>query len=193
MGWRYNLGGEAMEEGGVEPLHAYGFFSVSGRLEVHQVIVFEYLDYDRYYESIARDFEKLNRELTSAALNMQHYLDREEVVINGERVRPRVLGVNLGFRGDPEEPYLVFFIYFKGKPRKGLNYYENIYEGEVAEYPFEAYWFFPPGAKVEEVECSGTSEIVGENIVVIRVEEGERIAGYERIVFRLLGRTLPHA
>ncbi|MCC6049276.1 MAG: hypothetical protein LM580_01120 [Thermofilum sp.] len=182
-----------MGEGGVEPLHAYGFFSVSERLEVHQIVVFEYLDYDRYYESVAKDLEKLNRELTSAALNMQQYLDREEVVINGERVRPRVLGVNLGFRGDPEEPYLVFFIHFRGRPRRGLNYYENIYEEEVAEYPFEAYWFFPPGAKVEEVECSGAPEIVGENIVVIRVGEGERIAGYERITFRLPERAPPTA
>jgi hypothetical protein len=177
--------GEAMGEGGVEPLHAYGLFSVSERLEVHQVMIFEYLDYDRYYDSISKDLEKLNRELASAALNMQQYLDREEVVINGERVRPLVLGVNLGFRGDPEEPYLMFFVYFKGKPRRGLNYYENLYEEEVAEYPFEAYWFFPPNARVEEVECSGTSELVGENIVVIRVGEGERIAGYEKITFRL--------
>lgn len=169
----------------VEPVHAYGFFSVTSRLEVYQIVVFEYIDYDRYYASISSDVERVDRELEKLAINMQQYLDREEVVVNGERVRPRVVGVNLGFRGDPEEPYLVFFIFFKGRPRRGLNYYENVYEEEVAEYPFEAYWFFPPNAKVEEVECSGTSEIMGENIVVIRVEEGERIAGYEKITFRL--------
>ncbi|MEM4548253.1 MAG: hypothetical protein QXP94_06035, partial [Thermofilaceae archaeon] len=139
----------------VEPIHAYGFFSVSESLEVNQIVVYEYIDYNRYYASVAKDIDRLNVELERLAANMQRYLDREEVVINGDRLRPKVVGVNLGFRGDPEEPYLVFFIRFRGRPRKGLNYYENIYEEEVAEYPYEAYWFFPSNAKVEEVECAG--------------------------------------
>lgn len=169
----------------VEPIHAYGFFSVSESLEVSQIVIYEYIDYNRYYASIARDIDRLNVELERLAADMQHYLDREEVVINGDRLRPKVVGANLGFRGDPEEPYLAFFIRFRGRPRKGLNYYENIYEEEVAEYPYEAYWFFPPNAKVEEVECSGVSEVIGGQIVIMKVEEGERVTGYEKIVFRL--------
>ncbi|MEM0042883.1 MAG: hypothetical protein QXF46_02200 [Thermofilaceae archaeon] len=169
----------------VEPIHAYGFFSVSESLEVNQIVVYEYIDYNRYYASVAKDIDRLNVELERLAANMQRYLDREEVVINGDRLRPKVVGVNLGFRGDPEEPYLVFFIRFRGRPRKGLNYYENIYEEEVAEYPYEAYWFFPSNAKVEEVECAGVSEVIGGQIVIMKVEEGEKITGYEKIVFRL--------
>ena len=44
---------------------------------------------------------------------------------------------------------------------------------------------FPPGSRIEEVVASGSSEIIGDNIVVIRVEEGDNIMGYEKIVFRL--------
>lgn len=169
----------------VEPVHAYGFFSISENLEVSQITVYEYIDYNRYYASIARDLDRLSRELEALAANMQHYLDREEVVINGDRVRPRVIGASLGFRGDPEEPYLVFFARFKGRPQRGLNYYESLYDEEVAEYPYEAYWVFPFSARVEEVDCSGVVEIIGGRVVVVRVEEGERVAGYEKIVFRL--------
>ncbi|MCD6357273.1 MAG: hypothetical protein DRJ96_08455 [Thermoprotei archaeon] len=169
----------------VEPVHAYGFFSVSRDLEFNQIVVFEYIDVNRYYASLSESVEKLDAELSGLAANMQRFLDQEEVVINGERVRPRVVGVNLGFRGEPEEPYLIFFIYFRGKPRRGINYYENLYEAEISEYPYEVYWVFPPNSRVEEVECSGTSELIGDNIVIIRVKEGERIAGYEKIVFRL--------
>ncbi len=169
----------------VIPVHAYGFFTVSSNLEVNEIVVYEYADYSKYYASIVKDLDRLNEELGRLAANMQSFLDAEEVVINGERVRPRVVGTSLGFRGDPEEPYVAFFVHFRGRPRRGLNYYENIYEEEVAEYPYEAYWVFPPEAVVESVECSGSAEIIEGRIVAIRVEEGERVVGYEKIIFRL--------
>ena len=179
------LAGKRMSIDEVEPVHAYGLFTVSRRLEVSQIVVFEYIDVNRYYAALSENVERLDAELASLASNMQAYLDDEEVVINGDRVRPRVVGVSLGFRGEPEEPYLIFFIRFKGKPRRGVNYYENLYEAEISEYPYEVYWMFPPNSRVEEVECSGSSEVIGDNLVVIRVEEGEKITGYEKIVFRL--------
>ena len=157
----------------IEALYAYGFFVVTRDLKVHQTIVFEYLDLDRYYASLAENIEALDQELEALAASMQEFLDKEEVVINGERVRPRVTAVDLGFKGEPEEVYVIYFIEFRGKPRKGVNYYENLYEEEMAEYPFVAYWLFPPGAKIISVEASGTTELLGDNILVIRVEEGE--------------------
>jgi len=178
------MGDEAgLEE--VEPVHAYGFFNVNRELEFSQVIVFEYIDTGGYYASLSRRVDRLDEELESMAKSMQELLDEEEVVVNGERVRPRVLGATLGFRGEPEEPYILFFIHFKGSPAEGLNYYENVYEEETADYPYEVYWVFPPGSRVEEVTVSGSSEIIGDNILVIRVREGERVLGFERIAFRL--------
>lgn len=174
-----------MSRESVEPIHACGFFTVSEGLEFNQIVVFEYLDYNRYYAGVSRNIERLNKELSELAYNMQVHLDKEEVVVNGERVRPLVIGANLGFKGNPEEPYLVFFIHFRGKPRKGINYYENLYEAEISEYPYEAYWVLPPNSKVSEVECSGVSEIISDRIVIMRINEGERITGYEKITFHL--------
>uniref|UniRef100_A0A7C3WKQ3 Uncharacterized protein n=1 Tax=Thermofilum pendens TaxID=2269 RepID=A0A7C3WKQ3_THEPE len=169
----------------LEPLSAIGFFSVSRRLEVYQVIVFDYLDTSGEYAQIVEDEERLQRELEMLSSNMQKFLDNEEVVINGKRVKPRVLSVDVGFRGTPEEVYITFFIYFKGKPVKGENYYENIYEEEVAEYPISAYWFFPPGSHVKIVDMSGDIALLAPNIVAVKLEEGEKIQGYERIVFTM--------
>lgn len=169
----------------LEPISAVGFFTVSRRLEVRQIVVYDYLDTSGDYAKLMEDEESAQRELKMLARNMQRFLDREEVVINGARVRPRVVGVDVGFRGSPEDIYIVFFIRFKGKPTRGENYYENVYEDEVAEYPIAAYWFFPPRARIISVEMTGEIHMLGPNIVAVKVEEGERIHGYERIVFTL--------
>ena len=169
----------------LEPISALGFFAVSRRLEVKQIVVFDYIDASGEYAKLMEDEEAAQRELRTLAANMQRFLDSEEVVINGQRVRPRVVGVDVGFRGSPEDVYIVFFIRFKGKPVKGDNYYENIYEDEVAEYPIAAYWVFPPRSRVRSVEMSGEVVILRPNIVAVKIQEGERIHGYERIVFTL--------
>ncbi|ABL78229.1 hypothetical protein [Thermofilum pendens] len=169
----------------LEPLSAMGLFVVTRRLEVYQTIIFDYFDSESYYYGLSEDMEKLEAELRKLAASMQSFLDEEEVILNGARVRPRVVGVDLGFRSSPEEPFITYFIYFRGKPVKGVNYYENIYENTVAEYPITAYWFFPPRSSVGKVEASGEVEIIGSNIVVLRVDEGEKIYGYERIEFTL--------
>lgn len=162
-----------------------GIFSVTKKLEIYQTVIFEYLDLERYYASIIDNFNKLEKELDMLARNMQALLDKEEVVINGKKVRPRVIGVDIGFKGEPEEPYIVYFIFFKGSPLKGVNYYENIYEEEVVEYPFSAYWYFPLNSRIIDVEASGEAEIIGDNILILRVHEGSKISGYEKIVFEL--------
>ncbi len=169
----------------VEPLYALGIFTVTKRLEIFQTVIYEYYDPDQYYAELAENVEDLENELEEISTNMQEILDQEEVVINGEKVKPKVTGIDLGFKGTPEEPFLAFFIYFKGKPRKGLNYYENIYSAERSEYPYTAYWYFPHNFQVTTVQASGISQIINDHIVVIRVEEGERISGYEKIEFEI--------
>lgn len=169
----------------LEPISALGFFSVSRRLEIHQVVVFDYIDTSGEYAKLMKDEESAQQELRMLAANMQSFLDKEEVVINGLKVRPRVVGVDVGFRGSPEDVYIVFLIYFRGKPVKGENYYENVYEDEVAEYPIAAYWLFPPRSRVKSVEMSGEVSMLGPNVVAVRIEEGEKIHGYERIIFTL--------
>jgi hypothetical protein len=169
----------------LEPLSATGIFVVTRRLEVYQTIVFDYFDGEGTYYELLEDEEKLEKELSLLATNMQAFLDEEEVVINGEKARPRVVGVDIGFKSVPEEPFITYFIFFKGKPVRGVNYYENIYENTVAEYPITAYWYFPLKSKIVNVEMSGEVEIIGSNILILRLNEGERIYGYEKIEFEL--------
>ncbi len=168
----------------IEPLSAIGFINVSSNLEFYQIIVFEYLDMERYYFNLVEDIERFEEELYHLKNSMQRILDKEEIVVNDIRAKPKVIGVDLGFKEEPEEPYFTYFIYFKGKIRRGEeNYYENIYDTLTAEYPFTAYWFFSPRFKVKRVDASGDVQIYGKNIIVIKVQEGEKISGYERIIF----------
>ncbi|RLF08068.1 MAG: hypothetical protein DRJ64_01765 [Thermoprotei archaeon] len=169
----------------IEPLSALGIINVTSNLEFYQTIIFEYLDRDRYYYALTENIEKLEEELYRLKVSMQQILNKEEVVINDKRVKPKVLGVDIGFKEEPEEPYLSYFIYFKGKLRRGEeNYYENIYEELTVEYPFVAYWFFSPRFKILRVDASGDIQILGNNIIIIKVQEGEKISGYERIIFK---------
>lgn len=169
----------------MEALSAVGFFTVTRRLEVYQTIVFEYFDAEGEYARIAEDEEKLEKELERLAAAMQSFLDSEEVVINGKRVRPRVEAVDVGFKGAPEEVFVTYFIYFKGSPKEDVNYYENVYENEVAEYPITAYWYFPPGSSILSAQMSGEVILLSPNVLSVRLEEGERVYGYEKIEFTL--------
>ncbi len=175
----------------VEPVSAMGFFVVTNNLEVYQTIVFEYFDGEGEYARLVEDEEELEKELSRLAAAMQGYLDSEEVILNGRKVKPEVKAVDVGFKGAPEEVFITYFIFFKGVPKDGVNYYENLYENEVAEYPITAYWYFPPGSKITNVQMSGEVTIIAPNILVAHLDEGERIYGYERIEFILSKRRTP--
>ncbi len=169
-----------------EPIHAQGFFNVSRRGDINQVIVYDYYDPDYYYLRLTHrpiDYEK---EIARLASNMQYFLDQEEIIINGQRVHPTVKTVSIEHRGIAEIAYITFIIYFKGKFRKGLNTYENKYEAEIAEYDYEVYWIFPPRSRVVEVDISADYEVLGDNnVLLFWVRKGDVINGYEKIVFEL--------
>ncbi len=170
----------------IEPVYAQGFFIVTKSGLVHQVVIFDYYDPEGYYFDIMEDEVALNNEVEFLKDSMQAILDQEKVVINGARTKPKVIDVDIGFRSSSVRPFLTFFIIFKGDFKNGVNVYENWYESEEAEYDFDAYWFFPPGAEVLEVIASGATEIFGnKNILAISVKRRERITGYEKIVFKI--------
>ncbi len=170
----------------VVPVHAQGFFTVSRRGEVYEILVFDYYDPDEYYARLIHRPLDYEREMARLAANMQEELDRERVIVNGRTVRPRVQVVGLEHRGSPDSPYLTFIIYFKAPLRRGLNVYENIYEESVAEYDYEVYWMFPPRARVVEVEMETEYEVLGRgNILLLWARRGDRVGGSEKIVFEL--------
>ncbi len=170
----------------IEPVHAQGFFVVTRRGDVHQIVVYDYYDPEGYYAKLIHRPREYEEEMNRLAANMQEFLDSEEVVINGERVYPKVVAVSLEHRGFEDSPYITFIIHFKGRLRRGLNTYENKYEEGVAEYDYEAYWIFPPRTRIVEVDVRSEYEVLGSgNILLLWARRGDKVGGYEKIVFEL--------
>lgn len=184
--------GEASKQ--VRPLFAQGLFFVSLGY-VAYYLVFYYYDPLGYYDAVLRDKRLFENEIARLHANMQGFLDEELVTVNGVRVRPRVVMIDVGFVESRKRPYILFTIRFRAPVRVGINVYENKYEPEVAEYDYAAYWVFPPGSRVLEVDMgSGDEEwdVVGNNIVVIYGHQGKRTGGYERIAFEIPEEAVKH-
>lgn len=168
----------------MRPIYAYGHFIVLPTGDFHQIVVYEYAD---AAEELASAVEsRRDSELRLMRNNMQSFLDEEVVRINGVEVKPRVVLVNVGFRGSLKRPFIEFLIHFKGDLVEGINTYENIYNAEIAEYDYSVTWLFPPGFEVVEVDVGTDFKIEPPNVLKFRVEKGFKTPGYERICFRRL-------
>lgn len=169
----------------VEPVYAQGLFYVSlGYISYY--LVFDYKDPYEYYGTIVKDERTFNEEISRLWANMQEFLDKETVVVNGVRVNPRIVMIDIGFRGSRKRPYVIFAVRFKAPIRAGINVYENKYSPETIEYDYVAYWIFPPDSKIIKVSMGQGDEewdIVGKNILVIYGYRGKKTGGYEYIEF----------
>jgi len=167
-----------------KPVYGMGFFHVRESGWFDEVVVFDYYDPDLYYFRLEPD--RLEDEKGMLADNMQFYLDLEEVKVNGKPSFPKVIDVDIGFRGSPDRPYIVFTIVFKGDLVKGVNVFEDIYDEETVDYGYRVYWILPPSGRFIEADL-GVPYTVGSGgrILSFKVEPGTRVRGYERIVFEL--------
>jgi len=171
----------------VTPVHGQGFFYV-GYGYIAYYLVFDYMDPMGYYDVVLRDERLFEEEVQRLYYGMQELVDQETVMVNGVRVRPKVVMVDIGFRGRRDRVFIVFAFRFRAPTRPGRNVYENRYEPEPIEYSYEAYWVFPPGSKILEVDMGQGQEewdIVNDAVVAIYGRRGGRTGGYERIVFTL--------
>ncbi len=172
----------------VRPVHGLGFF-YAGVGFIAYTLVFEYIDPLGYYDAVVRDEKLLEEETLKLKYNMQEFLDEEEVVVNGERCRPKVVMVDVSFAGSRKRPLITFAIRFPAPITPGRNTYENRYEPEEIEYDYEAYWVFPPGSRILEVDMGdGSGEewsVVSRNVLAIYGRRGGRTSGYEKIVFHV--------
>jgi len=166
----------------VEPVHAESFFSVSQTGEIHERLNFEYLDMSNYYRKVIRDETLLAQEVEKLADNMQFFLDKERVEINGERVKSRVDYCDIYLKGSTEVVSIVYLIDFAGRFQKGQNVIETWLEEENAPYDFEILWRFPIGTKVMVVETNLEFEVY-EDILSLWAIEGDEVGGYEKLTF----------
>ncbi|CCC82416.1 hypothetical protein [Thermoproteus tenax] len=163
----------------VKPIYARAFFNMDSTGLVTQFMVFYYSDPKAYYAGLSR--EELEEELETARENMQAFLDEEVIKINGERVRARVVRVDLGLM-TINLAHMTFLIDFKGNLKRGLNVYEDIYEEEVAEYPYEFLWRFP--GRIVRATVAGRLTVEG-GVLHVKVPAGTKVGGSERVEFLL--------
>lgn len=170
----------------MEPIYALGLFFVRETGLIEQIVIFEYYDPDEEYRAILSDRVKYEEERSVLTKNMQYFLDQEDVRINETRVFPRVIDIEIGFRGEYTYPYITFIILFTGELKPGVNIYEDRYEPEEVEYDYRVYWFFPSRARVLKADLGVPYKLLDNGrILLFNVTKGSRIQGYERIEFEL--------
>jgi len=168
------------------PIYAQGYFHVHRSGLIDQIIIYDYWDPGRVYESIIKDKKKLSEEINKLASNMQMFLDMEKVIINDKETHPVVVDVDIGLRGRPELAFIVFHIVFYGSLTPGVNKYVNIYEEEVVEYDYDVYWFFPEKTRVLKADLGVPHRVSGDGrVLFFHVEKGTRINGRETIIFKI--------
>ncbi|ARM74618.1 hypothetical protein [Acidianus manzaensis] len=163
----------------VEPIYARGFFNMDIRGEVYEFVTFYYYDNENYYISLEK--EKLKDEIYKLKANMQYYLNKEKIFINSTRVSSKVLNVKIRLLST-NYPIIDFFIKFKGRLRKGLNSYVDVYEKEVSEYPYDFVWILP--GKIVKVKIHGKVKVKN-NMMNVSINAGEEVGGKEEIVFNV--------
>jgi hypothetical protein len=166
------------------PIYGQGFFHVS-REAIFYTIVFDYADEEMEYQRLlSGPPEALRAEEERLRSEMQSLMDSERVIINGERVRPRVIAARAEVRGEPRRSTATFLVEMPWRPRTGVNVYEDFYEPDVAEYDYVVYWLMPPCASIRSYEMPGRVRIEG-RLLEVRVRAGTRVEGYESIAFEL--------
>ncbi|MCF2137024.1 MAG: hypothetical protein K9W43_07225 [Candidatus Thorarchaeota archaeon] len=166
----------------VTPVHASSFFSVSRTGEIHERLIYEYDDPAGYYPHVLADDSLYETEVSKLWDNMQYFLDKERVEINGQRVRSVVRHTDIIPKGTTSVIGVIFVIDFVGNLLTGRNKIETWLEEEEAPYDFDIIWRFPIGTTIVEIESLLDYEI-SEDIVVLWAVEGQQVGGYERMVF----------
>jgi len=179
-------GGGVAGLGEIVPVYGEGFFHVAWGV-IYYTIIFDYVEKGslEFWER-ARDPRERAREEAEYASNLQELMDRERIVINGYETRTIVDLARIEFRGSRRRHSIVFHSRIPYKPREDVNVYENEYEPSLATYPYTVYWIVPPGGEIVDAEMPGRLQLAGGGrILVVEVEKGTEVPGYERVEFRV--------
>lgn len=168
----------------VQPLHAESFFSVAKSGEIHERLCYEYTDPDHYYQRVLQEEDRFRKEIENLSANLQYYLDKERVEINGSPVRSLVHYADIFLKGESDVVAVMYLIDFSGRFTPDANRIETWLEEETAPYDFEIVWRFPIGTRQITIESLLDYEVY-DSIVVLWAEEGDDVGGYEKMEFNL--------
>jgi hypothetical protein len=164
----------------VIPIYAKGYFTIARNGKGLFISTFYYYDKEGYYASL--DKEKIKEEKEKLKENMQYYLNQETLRINRRRVDEKVSEVEINLLS-VNYPMIDFYITFKARLKLGYNLYEDIYENEITEYPFEAIYVFP--GKILSAKIRGKVSIK-DNIAIVKVKKGMKTGKREIFAFRVI-------
>ncbi|WP_287586475.1 hypothetical protein [Candidatus Borrarchaeum sp.] len=165
------------------PLNAEADFYVSEK-GISELLVYNYLDEEYFYQKLCAS-EDYDTEMSKIKDNMQFYLDQDKVLVNHEEKRMKLSEVELKFKdGLSEYPQLNFMILIRCKLKEGNNIIEFDMEDEIAPYDFLIKYHFPHGSEIVEVESLLSFKII-DNKLIMTAKKGDRVGGYEKIVFKV--------
>ncbi len=153
----------------MKPIYAKGIFSMSDSGEVFQNIIF-------YYKESSKP-----KGIREIKLNLQKFLDNEEVFINHKKAKPKVIWIDTGLIAK-NVSFIHIFIRFNVELIMGINEYEDIYESETSEYPYEIFWRFP--GKIVYVKLNGKVKYKGK-LLHAKIKSGTLIEGHDIIRFSI--------
>jgi hypothetical protein len=122
------------------------------------------------------------KEAEMLSINMQKFLDAEQIFINGQRVEQKILHVDIGLRGAADIPYLRWVIFFQGQHQSGVNTLASKVEEETAEYDIEVLYLWPKNTEIKEVITPMEFEIRGP-LLLVWSRKGDLVGGYEEVKF----------
>lgn len=164
------------------PLYATGYFRVDVIDGITSVIEYLYHDANCYYYSLINDSKALMKEIELLKNNFQRFLDEEYVYVNNKKTKGKCLHVEISA---PSCSPVMFYFYNKigGKIKRGQNQYVNRYSSEEATYPYHFVWWFPEKTVIKKAEFCGTEITIKTNMIIGKVEPGEKLCGEEYIEF----------
>ena len=166
-----------------QPIFASSVFTISHQCDFYQIVCYDYSDPDGIYASILQDKAAFLDEMKLLRANMARFLDAEKVYINGERVKQKILHVDIGLRGAADIPYIQWVIFFQGKPQRGENILASDVAEEIAEYDIEVLYLFPAGTQIMAVQTPMEYEI-RESLLLVWARKGDKVGGHEEVLFQ---------
>jgi len=166
------------------PTHGIAYFIVTKSQGINEILEFTYYDEEEYFPKILHNQKDFEREVNTLWSNMQHFLDKEKIVINGEHIMPEVTFVDVIPRGISTVTTIIYHIAMPANIISGDNVFETWTDEESTEYDFDIVWIFPTKCTIKEVLSKLDFEIF-ENKLLLWARKGDVVGGYEKIVVNI--------
>lgn len=180
-----------MTEDPLKPRHGRSTIHVAhdnaGRIDFSQILTYFYEDTTEkndYYQRAKNDDDFIPREQDVLGGNMQTFLNKEKNIVNGKKVRPKVVHVDISYESNPRFIIFSWLIQWSGKEsdsESGMHAYESSVDPAVLEYNVQSYYHFPDNAKIMNITSSLAHEVIEDHIIIYKASKGDKVRSSEKI------------